>query len=297
LRGLIRKAGRDSSLKYVALTGGEPLVREDLPEIVCDLTDDGLGVVTITNARLLTEARLRRFPEGSAFEITLFSADEELHNQMAGGKVFQKVLEVVAGLHRHGCHFVLSCVIGRANAHDVKRTIELGIALGAGAVLFNRINLTGRSMPHYRELLPTAGQLRESLSAADDAAARYGIPVAVSVPIPPCVVEPADYPHLIFGWCPRGGEKSYYTIGCTGLLRPCNHSSVVLGDLCEQSFAEIVGSRKTREFWQPAPAACLNCKHPLAAQCRGGCPAAADECFGTRERMDPLVELSAEVNR
>jgi radical SAM protein with 4Fe4S-binding SPASM domain len=114
----------------------------------------------------------------------------------------------------------------------------------------------------------------------------------VSVPIPPCVIDPADFTHLHFGWCPRGRRGAYYTVGCTGLLRPCNHSSRVLGDLRRHSFAEIVSQPRTREFWRPVPPECLECDHPLKGSCLGGCPAAADECYGTRQRVDPFVACS-----
>ncbi len=65
----------------------------------------------------------------------------------------------------------------------------------------------------------------------------------------------------------------------------------MLGDLRRQDFAEIVASEATRRFWAPVPPACLACTHPLAAVCRGGCPAASHECYGTRQRWDPIVDL------
>jgi pyrroloquinoline quinone biosynthesis protein E len=282
----------DAPLKQVALSGGEPLLRSDLPEIVYEIKKMGLGVVVITNGTLLDRSRLECFPEGCTFEVTLFSADASLHDRIAGRVVFKKLIKNLSKIDSHGHGFVLATIITRLNARDVTRTIKLGIALGAQAVLFNRINLSRRVFLRGKHLVPYVSQLRSSLREADEISAKYGIQIAVSVPIPPCIADPGEYPHLHFGWCPRGGINAYYTIGNNGYLRPCNHSSVVLGDLRTQGFAEMVTGQKALDFWASTPLECKECEHPLKEKCLGGCPAAADECYGTADRRDPFVELA-----
>jgi radical SAM protein with 4Fe4S-binding SPASM domain len=289
--GLIRKIRRDTPLRQVGLSGGEPLLRPDLPEIATDLAAEGLGVVVITSGTLLTDELLERFPPETIFEFTLFSVDAGLHDQIAGRPgAFKKVIRGIQCAGRHNFRLAMACVINRLNAHDVLQTIELGIALKAEAVLFNRINLSGSTLPLADQLVPSVEQLRQALDAAEEAASRYGIPVAVSVPIPPCVIDISRYKHLHFGWCPRGGDGAYYTVSYNGLMRPCNHSSVILGDLRSESFVEIVTRESTRAFWQPIPSECQDCKHPLRDSCRGGCVAASHECYGTAARIDPFVE-------
>jgi hypothetical protein len=120
---------------------------------------------------------------------------------------------------------VVAYVITRRNAHAVGGVIRLGIALGAQAVMLNRVNVTRQLYREHGDLVPTAAQLRECLQTADEAAARYGITVLVSIPVPPCVVDPTPYSNLHFGWCPRGSAEAYYTIGVSGDIRPCNHST------------------------------------------------------------------------
>jgi pyrroloquinoline quinone biosynthesis protein E len=289
ISGLVKKVKSDAPLKQVAFSGGEPMLRNDLPDIVSDLADDGLSSVIITNGTLLSASRIKRFPSDTIFEITLFSANAKVHNYMAGSSVFDRILEGLVCLERNGGRFVLVVVITKLNAHDVRRTIELAIALGADTVMLNRVNLSRHTLPIADELVPSVSMLRECLDAAEDAAADFGISIALSVPVPPCLVDPRRYSNLHFGWCPRGNKESYYTIGWDGLLRPCNHSSVTLGDLRKQSFKEIILGSRTDEFWKPVPYECQRCEHPLKHLCRGGCPAAADECFGSRDYIDPMV--------
>lgn len=287
---VIRKVQRDTPLRQVALSGGEPLLRPDLPEIAGDLVAEGLNVVVITNGTLLTNEILERCPADTLFEFTLFSVDAKLHDQIAGRPgAFQKVIRGIQLAGRHNFRLALACVINSLNAHDVLQTIELGIALKAEAAMFNRINLTRSTLPVADQLVPSVQQLTQALDAADEAARRYGISVAVSVPIPPCVIDVSRYKNLHFGWCPRGGDGAYYTISYNGLVRPCNHSSVILGDLRTEGFAEIVMRESTRAFWQPVPPECQTCEHPLRDSCRGGCLAASHECYGTATRMDPFI--------
>jgi pyrroloquinoline quinone biosynthesis protein E len=291
IRDLTARVRTETRLKQIALSGGEPLLRPDVPEIVRDLAETGLDVMVITNAALLTPGVAGRFPPDTVFEVTLFSADAELHDRIAGRRgAFRHTLEGIVNAHRHRGLLALTCVVTRLNAHDVTRTMELGVALGAQAVLFNRINLTGHTWPQAERLVPTLRQLEDALHAADETARRCAIPTVVSIPIPPCLVDPRQYPDLHFGWCPRGGINSYFTLGCTGLLRPCNHSSIVLGDLRRESFAALARGAACRRFWSNMPAVCRGCHHPLRHQCRGGCPAAAHECFGQPGRLDPFVE-------
>lgn len=287
---IIREIRRVSPLRQVAISGGEPLLRDDLPDIVTELVDEGLGVTVITSGTLLTKARLRRFPAETVFEFTLFSVDAQLHDRIAGRSgAFEKAIRGIQLAGRMNFRLILACVVNRLNAHDVLQTIELGIALKAEAAMFNRINLTRATLPLADQLVPSVAQLTQALDAAEEAATRYGMTVMVSVPIPPCVIDVSRYEHLQIGWCPRGGDGAYYTIGYNGLVRPCNHSSVILGDLRRESFAKIVTRDSTRAFWEPVPPECQKCEHPLRDVCRGGCLAASHECFGTAEKMDPFI--------
>lgn len=292
IRDLVRSIKRQTPIKEVAISGGEPLLREDLPEIVGDLVDDGLSVVVITNGALLDDPRVSRFPQGTIFETTLFSTDAALHDRIAGRRgAFRKVIRGAVSVAKKQCRLALALVLNRLNAHDVRRTMELGIALGADAILLNRVNLGRHTFPQADRLVPSLTQLKEALDAAESVVKDYRAMVAVSVPIPPCLIDLDPYPNLHFGWCPRGGKDAYYTVSHTGLLRPCNHASVVLGDLRRQDFAQIVEGPRTRAFWEPVPRECLECRHPLAAACRGGCPAASHECYGTRDRWDPIIDV------
>ena len=296
IRDLVEKVLLDAPIEQVALSGGEPLLRPDVAEIATDLSHMGLRAVVITNGSLLDQRRIERFPEGCVFEVTLFSPSAEIHDDLAGRKRHKKLLEDLALLTLSGHFLVIATVITSKNVNDVYRTIQLAIALRAQAVLLNRVNLSRQMYSQSPTLVPSVAQIRGVLADANAAAGKYGITVLVSVPIPPCIADPRDYPQLQFGWCPRGGADAYYAIGVTGEVRPCNHSSVILGDLRKSAFGEIVAGKKARAFWTPVPPECVSCTHPLKDRCRGGCPAASDECFRDRLQIDPFVGLARAVH-
>jgi radical SAM protein with 4Fe4S-binding SPASM domain len=249
----------------------------------------GIGVAVVTNGTLLTPALIQRFPEDVTFELTLFSTKEHVHNRLAGRAVFSDVLHGIGQLERHRRNFVIAFVSTGQNALDSGKTLELAAALGAQGFLYNRVNLSRRAMPHIQELVPTRAILSESLGNVNDTAQRLGIQVAASIPIPPCVLEPDQYPAIHFGWCPRGGENAYYTIGTNGRLRPCNHSAVDLGDPMSEPFMSLTTGETATGFWSAFPEECANCRHPMKEQCGGGCLAAAHECLGSAHRVDPFV--------
>jgi radical SAM protein with 4Fe4S-binding SPASM domain len=292
IKKLVSKIKRDTPLEQVTLSGGEPMLRKDISYIVSDFNEMGLNSVVITNGTLLTENNLQKFPSGTLFEVTLFSADSQVHNQIAGNKVFEKILVGLSCLRKKKHKFVLAIVITKNNAYDVRRTIELGIALGAEGILLNRVNLSRRAFPFVKELVPPVNLLHQSLFEANQAAQHYGVSISVSVPIPPCLIDPSEFSYLHFGWCPRGNKDAYYTVGPTGELRPCNHSSIILGSLFNKGFAELVQGPTAQKFWTTIPKICSECHYALKKFCRGGCPAAAYECYGSAEHIDPFVEMA-----
>jgi pyrroloquinoline quinone biosynthesis protein E len=292
IREILQRIKRETALEQIAISGGEPLLRSDLPGILTDIAAEGLSAVVITSGAMLTPTRVKRLPRDTLLEVTLFGADADLHDRIVGRKgTLKRVIEGVARAREHGCGLVVSVVVSSLNAHEVRRALELGIALGAEGFLLNRMNLTRATMTDA-SLVPSRAQLEQMLEAAEEVADEYEAPISVSVPVPACLVDLAAYPHLHFGWCPRGGAEAYYTVSHDGKLRPCNHSSVVLGDLRRSSFSELTQSATASQFWSPLPAECSTCEHPMRDTCRGGCPAASDECYGTRGRWDPLIDAT-----
>jgi radical SAM protein with 4Fe4S-binding SPASM domain len=293
VRRLIGKVRDDLPLRYVALSGGEPLIHPEIVGITRDLVASDLQPIIITNGTLLSAALLRKLPRGIHFEVSLLGSSASLHERLTGNAgSFDGLIRNISRIERHGSYFTLGFVASKINALAIKDTAELAIALGAQGIMFNRVNLSRGMQNNAGDMVPPAAMLEESLGLLQDVVREYRLPSTCSVPIPPCVVDHSKYPLLDFGWCPRGGDAAYYTIGSNGLVRPCNHSSIILGDLRKESFRNIVTSDKCHDFWNAVPGRCVRCSRPHSSECRGGCPAAAAEFYGTPLHVDPIVEYT-----
>lgn len=293
IRCYISSICQETKIGNIGISGGEPMLRKDISGIVNDMTDLGLNVVVISNGSLVSDSRIKDFPAETTFELTLFSSEEKIHDHVAQHiGAFRNVIKAAVAVRKQNCGLAIACVLNKYNLDGLSRTIELALALGTDGIIINRVNLTGRTYPIARDLVTSADELKHALEVANKAAVKYGMPIAISVPVPPCVVDTTPYKSLQFGWCPRGGSKGYYTIGFNGLVRPCNHSSVILGDIRKQTFKYIVSSAKTKAFWSIIPPECITCKHPLRDSCRGGCPAASYECYENQRQRDPFIEFA-----
>ena len=93
----------------------------------------------------------------------------------------------------------------------------------------------------------------------------------------------------IDGYCPVGTERAYWTIDPQGNIRPCNHSSTILGNVLEHPFLRIKRSDKLAEFVSAQPSFCSACR--MRKTCNGGCKAAAQVCYDTPTACEPFLNL------
>ncbi len=292
---LLAKALDESDCRHVTLTGGEPLLRADLPQILDFLRERKVRVTIISNGRLLDEGKAISLidQEVALFELPLLSHKREIHDRLSGAPgAWDAVLEAMANVRLHRGNVVAAFVATRLNITQLYETIRLAYAFGARAMMFNRFNPGGRGREHLSELLPTVGQVREALTVAEATSVEFGFPISCSIPIQPCLIDTAQFPHLGFGYCAAGTERAYYTLDPLGNVRPCNHSTTVLGNLFEEPFSELVSPARMESFVHAYPSICRACEQ--GPVCQGGCKAAAQICYGSLEELEPFLRAGVE---
>ncbi len=292
---LLGKALDETICSHVTLTGGEPLLRSDLPAILDFLRGRNKQITIISNGRLLSEAAAVDCLDRGVglFELPLLSHQREIHDRLSGAPgAWDAVLDAMANVRLHHGRFAAAFVVTRLNIGHAAEVMKLAFAFGAQAVMFNRFNPGGRGRTNLELLLPSAEQVRRALAAADSASAEYGLPVSCSIPIQPCLIDTRDFPHIGFAYCAAGGERAYYALDPIGNLRPCNHTPLILGNLFEESFSEIVAPERMCAFCGSIPAFCNPCARRL--ECQGGCKAAAQVCYGSLTAEEPFLKLNRE---
>jgi radical SAM protein with 4Fe4S-binding SPASM domain len=290
---LLTKALDESECHHVTLTGGEPLLREDLSQIVDLLAERGIGSTVISNGRLLSEDRIVDLLQRGVglFELPLLSHRREMHDALSGIEgAFDAVTAAMANLRYHRGQFVAVFVATRLNLSDLYETIQVAVAFGARGLMLNRFNPGGQGRAHLAELLPTAEQMRRALATGNEASAEFGLSIACSIPIPPCLVDTDVFPNLGFGFCAAGTDQAYYTLDPLGYVRPCNHTPSILGNLWQEPFGDLVAPERLARFVEAVPAFCEPCD--LRERCQGGCKAAAQVCYGSLWAEEPFLHLN-----
>jgi radical SAM protein with 4Fe4S-binding SPASM domain len=269
---------------------GEPLLRADLAEIVAYLRSRGAAINLISNGALLDDATIGRLSPGkvSVWELPLLSVERGIHDRMSGAMgAFDRVTLAMATLQAAHERVVGVFVATRLNLPTWAETLELAVALGLDGVMFNRFNPGGRGRENVALLQASPAELQAALDVAEEMSERYGLPVSCSIPMPPCLFDTGRYKRLSFGFCAAGTERAYYTLDPLGNVRPCNHSTTILGNIRQGDFAEMAGSEAMRGFMAARPAICAGCR--MEGECLGGCKASAEVCCGSTWAMDPFL--------
>jgi radical SAM protein with 4Fe4S-binding SPASM domain len=288
--GILGKMLEETGAHLVSLSGGEPMLRQDVYQIVEFLSQRRVAINLITNGSLLDEAAVARLTPDrvSIFELPLLSAEREIHDRMSGATgAFDKMTNAVAELKLRGQRVVGVFVATKLNLPTWRETAELGIALGVDGIMFNRFNPGGRGLENLELLQGSPAEVQAALDEAERICEEYDFPISCSIAMPPCLFDTARYRRLTFGFCAAGTERAYYTLDPLGNVRPCNHSPTILGNIRTATFEAMATGRAMREFKAARPEFCRGCK--LEMTCLGGCKAAAEAACGDAWAMDPFL--------
>lgn len=282
---------------HVTLTGGEPLLRPDLLQIVGFLAARDVRINLITNGHRLTDGLAAELIRAGVtlFELPLLSHRRSVHDSLVGVEgAFDAVLAALAHIRAHRGQAVVVFVATSVNIGDLWDTVRLAFAFGARGLMLNRFNPGGRGAAHL-DLLPTVEEMRRALEVAEAATQEFHLPISCSIPIQPCLIDLSAYPHLGHGFCAAGSGRAYYTLDTAGNVRPCNHTPTVLGNVWEEPFADIIAPERLADFVAAVPAFCAPCAR--RDECQGGCKAAAQVCYGDLHAEEPFLHLNRELAR
>ena len=253
----------------VALTGGEPLLREDLAEIAMLFRSRGIKAGVVSNGILLDTESVEKLTDAgvSWFDISVPSISEGGFSRLTGFDGFAKVKRAMLAVKKAGARLTVSHIMTSMNEGEAGQVIELAFAFSADAVALNRF-VPGGEGHMNPDLLPTLQQLDNSLSAAARKASSLGITVYASIPVEDCLLHHDRYPGIEFGSCVCGERK--WAVDPSGGLRICEQSPEILGSLLEFSFENLIENRAVAEFRRRSRFKdCGEC--PAYGRCGGGC--------------------------
>jgi len=117
----------------LGLTGGEPLSRPDLEQIVAEAHRLGFYTNLITSGVGLSQTRMRALKDAGLDHVQLSFQDStrELNDFLSSTRTFELKRRVATLIKDHGFPMVMNCVIHRLNIDHVDKIIDLALEIGA----------------------------------------------------------------------------------------------------------------------------------------------------------------------
>lgn len=143
------KEGQQLGVSVINFVGGEPLLRDDLPQIIAGVNKDQSTTVLFTNGSHLSErvAELKKAGLDSVY-ISLDAAEAEKHDEFRGKKgLFEQAVRGIERAKALGMSTGISCSISPEAFFEgeLERIIELGKHIGIHEVLVFDMLPTGRA--------------------------------------------------------------------------------------------------------------------------------------------------------
>src|SRR2546421_94922 len=289
---VIREASALGVLQ-IGFSGGEPLGRRDLPDLVRAAREASLYTNLITSGIGLDDDRVHALRDAGLDSIQLsFQSDSsDLADAIAGARAHQRKLDVAAKIRAAGIRLSLNFVIHRRNIDRLPQMIELAEKVGAERVELANAQFYGWAFLNRTALLPTREQVGRARDTATAAKARLAGKIDIYYVLP-------DYYEIRPKPCLNGWGQRYLTVNPFGDVLPCPTASSAIPDLRlenvrvrdldwiwrdSESFNRFRGTE-----WMPEP--CQSC--PQREIDFGGCRCQAALLTGNAANTDPVCELS-----
>jgi radical SAM protein with 4Fe4S-binding SPASM domain len=297
LDGLFAQMAAIGSFR-LGITGGEPLLRRDLFDIIDSATDHGLHPCITTNGLLITEETARAFGSRDLvwLNVSLEGATAHSNDAVRGAGTFERVLDKLAVL-RHHARFTLAFTITSANAREVEACAALAEQVGASTAVFRPLYPVGVARQHM-DLMPTFDQYSDALQRLATGTSPAEYDVRHIDPFSPAIRDDAQsVTHTNLG-C--GAGNLVCSISVSGDINPCSFlgPSFNAGNVTKQSLADLwhysAGFQSIRALsgGNPCGGGGAGTDADQSLFC-GGCRARALALNGSINAADPWVSPGA----
>jgi pyrroloquinoline quinone biosynthesis protein E len=286
------KEASEAGVLQADFTGGEPLARTDIIDLIRAARAAGLYVNLITSGLPMDEAKLAALVEAGLDHIQLSfqGAREEIANEISGTRSYEHKLRVLEWLKQHRIAVTLNFVIHRRNIDQLEEMLAIAESSSATRVEFANVQYYGWAFANRENLLPTREQLNHSVEFLKRSQERLKGNLRIEFVVPDYY---AKYPKPCMG----GWGHKLMLITPSGDALPCHAAQVIPGlrfenvkdrslrDIWEQSAA----FQKFRgEAWMQEP--CKTCDR--REQDFGGCRCQALLLAGDAAATDPVCTLA-----
>jgi PqqA peptide cyclase len=277
---------------HVGFSGGEPLQRNDLAELISAAREAGLYTNLITSAMGLTEKRAEHLRVAGLDNIQIsFQSDEEsLANQIAGTKAHQLKLDAAKMVRELGFPLTVNVVLHRGNIGRIAKIIGLAEMLEAERLELANTQYYGWAFENRAALLPTREQIAGAARVVSGERERLLGRMKILFVTPDYY---SDRPKP----CMNGWGTRFLTVNPVGQVLPCPTASHIkelhFDNVRDRPLSWIWNeseafNRFRGTAWMPLP--CAEC--PQREIDFGGCRCQAALITGDAHATDPACSLS-----
>jgi len=288
---VFREAGQLGML-HLHLTGGEPLARPDLTELIAGARAAALYTNLITSGIGLSEPLLAALVEAGLEHIQLSfqDANEQTANWIAGAKSHARKIALAETIRRFRTAFTVNLVVHRQNLDHIEEMISFIESLAPDRIEIAHAQYYGWALKNRDMLLPTRQQVDRCMKAVGEAQERLAGRIRIDCVVPDYY---ARYPKACMG----GWGRKLMLVDPSGQVLPCHAAGVIPGisfdNVCHHSLEwiwnESSAFRRFRgENWMVEP--CRSCDR--RAEDFGGCRCQAFLLAGDENVTDPACSLS-----
>jgi PqqA peptide cyclase len=283
---------RAAGAVQLGLSGGEPLVRDDVEVIVAEAHRLGFYINLITSGVGLSEPRIQTLKSAGLDHIQLSFQDSsrQMNDFLSSTRTFDLKSKVAALIKQYEYPMVLNVVLHRLNIDHVEEILLMAERMGAEYVELANTQYYGWAWHNREQLLPS----REQVERAEEATRHFRERVAGRMKI--FFVVP-DYFERRPKACMNGLGSVFLTIAPDGTALPCHAARMLPGlefpNVREASVEHIwFDSEGFNHFrgdsWMKEP--CRSC--PEKTKDFGGCRCQAYLLTGDAANADPVCDLS-----
>ncbi len=160
----------------VHFSGGEPLVRRDLGELIAESRRVGLYTHLTTSGVGADLSRLAQLQQSGldSIQVSIQDANQADNDFLAGTPSFEKKQSCIAAAQKLGLPIILNVVLHRHNLARLEQIIEFAEDLNIEKVELAHVQYTGWAFRNRLALLPSRQQLQEAQEIVQAARERLG---------------------------------------------------------------------------------------------------------------------------
>ncbi len=290
-KDVLRQA-RKLGAAQLGFSGGEPLVRDDLEELIGEAHQLGYYTNLITSGVGLTEARISKMKDLGLDHIQLSFQDstKEMNDFLSSTKTFDLKSKVAALIKKYDYPMVLNVVLHRFNLDHIGRIIEMAVEMGVEFLELANTQYYAWGELNREQLMPTREQLERAEVIVNEYRAKLGNKIKLLFVVP-------DYFEDKPKACMNGWGSVFLAVAADGSALPCHAAQSIPGltfpNVTQQSLHDIwyksdAFNRFRGYEWMKEP--CRTC--PEKEKDFGGCRCQAMMLTGDAENADPVCGKS-----